>query len=91
MNNHYIPQLLLRPFSENGRVNLYQFSSKQFQTKKTQRVFAEKDLFDEELEKQLAVKLEGIFGDLLNHKLLRGDEISLDRRENMLLLDTPHA
>lgn len=85
MNNHYIPQLLLRPFSENGRVNLYQFSSKQFQTKKTQRVFAEKDLFDEELEKQLAVKLEGIFGDLLNHKLLRGDEISLDRRENMLL------
>lgn len=85
MNNHYIPRLLLRPFSENGKVNLYHFQTAKFATKKIERVFAEKDLFDPELEQQLAVKLEGMFGDLLNHKLLKGDKIHLDRKENLLL------
>lgn len=85
MNTHYIPRLLLRQFAVSGKVNTYDFTTSSFATKKVKNTFALKDSFDPELEAAFAKKLEGPFGDLLNHKLLSGDTITIDRRENMLM------
>lgn len=67
------------------KVNTYDFTASSFITKKLKNTFASKDIFDEDLESAFATKLEGPFGDLLNHKLLRGDTIAIDRRENLLM------
>lgn len=85
MNNHYIPKLLLKQFSVRDKVNVYDFATAQFSTQKIRKVFSEENLFDEELERLFATKLEGPFGDLLNHKLLKEDTIRLERRENLLI------
>ena len=85
MNNHYIPRLLLRPFATGEHINTYNFSTNCFKQKKLKNTFSELDLFDEELEKLFASKLEGPFGNLLNHKMLNGEVISLNRQENLLL------
>lgn len=85
MNSHYIPRLLLKKFAEKERVNVYQYQIGTFTTKKIKHTFAEPDLFDEELERAFAAKLEGPFGDLLNHKLLSDDRIVINRTENMLI------
>ena len=85
MNNHYIPRLLQRQFSTGEKINTYSFLSESFQTRNIKKVFAESDLFDAELEKLFAHKLEGQFGNLLNHKLLIGKNINLNREENLLL------
>ena len=85
MNNHYVPQLLLKQFAVSNKVNVYDFSAAQFSTRKIRNTFAEQDLFDEELERLFATKLEGAFGDLLHHKLLKGEQIFLERKENLLI------
>lgn len=85
MNNHYIPRLLLKQFAVSNKVNTYDCAAASFQTQKLKNTFVSKDIFDKDLEAAFAIKLEGPFGDLLNHKLLRGDTISIDRTENMLM------
>ena len=85
MNNHYIPRLLLKQFAVSNKVNTYDCATDSFQAKKLKNTFVSKDIFDKDLEAAFAIKLEGPFGDLLNHKLLRGDTISIDRTENMLM------
>jgi hypothetical protein len=86
MNNHYIPQLLLRQFAENGKVNSYNVETGEFSTKKIKKAFCEKNLFDDELEKRFAKEIEGPFGNLLNNKLLAGkDSIQINRQENLLI------
>lgn len=85
MNTHYIPRLLLRPFAIGERINTYNFTTNSFEFKKLKNTFSEDNLFDEELEKQFASKLEGPFGNLLNNKLLHTDSINLNRQENLLL------
>ena len=67
MNTHYIPRLLLRPFAIGERINTYNFTTNSFEFKKLKNTFSEDNLFDEELEKQFASKLEGPFGNLLNN------------------------
>ena len=49
------------------------------------KAFAEKDIYDEDLEAAFNIKLEGAFADLLNHRLLHGDTITIDREENFLI------
>ena len=85
MNNHYIPCLLLKQFATNEKVNSYDFTTNSFSRKKLKNTFVSKDIFDEELERAFATKIEGPFGDLLNHKLLRGDTITINRNENLLI------
>ena len=85
MNTHYIPRLLLRPFAVGERINTYNFTTNTFEHKKLKNTFSEDNLFDEELEKLFASKLEGPFGNLLNNKLLHTDSIKLNRQENLLL------
>lgn len=85
MNTHYIPRLLIRQFATGEKINTYDFLLESFQTKKIKNTFSEQDLYDEELEKLFALKLEGPIGNLLNHRLLANEHITMDRRENMLL------
>ena len=85
MNSHYIPRLLLKYFSESGKVNSYSFTAGGFSTKKLKNTFTEEDIFDPELEAAFAEKLEGPFGDLLHHKLINNDEITINRKENLLI------
>ena len=85
MNTHYIPRLLLRPFAVGERINTYNFTTNTFEHRKLKNTFSEDNLFDEELEKLFASKLEGPFGNLLNNKLLHTDSIKLNRQENLLL------
>lgn len=85
MNSHYIPCLLLRQFAQNGKVNTFDFKSQTFMTKKIQKTFAEKDLFDADLEQAFSKQIEGPLGDLLNHKLLHKDRIEINRSENFLM------
>ena len=46
MNNHYIPQLLLRQFSVQGKVNVYDLEQSRFLTSKIKHVFSEQNLFE---------------------------------------------
>ena len=85
MNNHYVPCLLLKQFATNEKVNSYDFTTNAFSRKKLKNTFVLKDIFDEDLERAFATKIEGPFGDLLNHKLLRGDTITINRNENLLI------
>lgn len=85
MKNHYIPKLMLRSFAENERVNYFSMCTNDYSVKKLRDVFSEVDIFDEELEKKIAHKVEGPFGDLLNHKLNAQGEIRINRKENLLM------
>ena len=85
MQNHYIPKLLLRQFGTAKKVNTYDLTTAGFETKKLNYVFAEQDIFEPELEKMIGEKLEGPFADLLNHRLLHGDTININRHENFLI------
>lgn len=85
MKTHYIPRLLLKQFAVSEKVNTYDFTTGSFAVKKVKNTFALNDGFDADLESAFATKLEGPFGDLLNHKLLSGDTITIDRRENLLM------
>lgn len=85
MNTHYIPRLLLKQFSTAEKVNTYDFQTSSFSSKKLKKTFCENNLFDAELEHSFSTKLEGPFGDLLNHKLLHENEIIIERKENLLI------
>lgn len=84
--NHFIPRLLLRQFAcTDTKINIFRFATEEFVTCKLKKAFAEKDIYDEDLEAAFNVKLEGAFADLLNHRLLKGDTITIDREENFLI------
>ncbi len=85
MKTHYIPKLFLKQFSTFKKVNSYDFITSSFATKKLKNTFSDNDIFDEELELAFATKLEGPFGNLLNNKLLKGNLISIERKENLLM------
>ena len=84
--NHFIPRLLLRQFAcTDTKINIFRFATEEFVTCKLKKAFAEKDIYDEDLEAAFNIKLEGGFADLLNHRLLQGDTITIDREENFLI------
>lgn len=85
MNSHYIPRLLLKQFATKEKVNIYDCNKHCFATKKVKNTFADRDIFDEELERAFATRLEGSFANLLNHKLLHEKVITINRQENILI------
>ena len=86
MNNHYIPRLLLRHFSENNKVNVYNYKTDSAETTKIKNIFCEDDIFSDELEKKFCNLIEAPFGSLLNNKLLKDkDEIIITRDENLIM------
>ena len=85
MNTHYIPRFILKHFLSSNRINLYDFITESFCDMKIKNTFVEKDLYEPELERAFATKLEGPIGNLLNNKLLVGKDITINRKENLLL------
>ena len=86
-NNHYIPQFILRRYSDS--LNLYDVQDLTLQTNMwTSRVFAEKNIYPVDLEKDIGTKLEAPFSKLLSEKLMSGnpgDTLTLTRKELMLM------
>lgn len=70
MKSHYIPQLLLRQFSDDGRTWYWSEKTQTVEQRNIKSLFQKQNLYPEDLEIGLATKIEGQFGDLLNNKLL---------------------
>ncbi len=69
MNNHYIPQFLLKHFCENGLIQYCDIENKKIESRNTRSVFSEKGYYPDELEHDLCNKIESQFSKLLNEKL----------------------
>ena len=70
VNSHFIPQLILRHFCEDDKIQYYDIKDKKSETRSTRSVFSEKGYYPEQLEKDLCHKIEGQFANILNKKLL---------------------
>lgn len=86
-NNHYIPQFILRRYSDS--LNVYDVQDLTFQTNRwTSRAFAGKNIYPLDLEKEIGEKLETPFSKLLNEKLMSGnpgETLTLTRKELLLM------
>jgi hypothetical protein len=86
-NNHYIPQFILRRYSDS--INLYDIQDLTLQQNMwTSRVFAKKNIYPVDLEKDIGTKLEAPFSKLLSEKLMTGkigETLTLTRKELMLM------
>lgn len=85
MNSHYVPQLVLRKFKD--KLSLYNVKLGGFREDiKIEKAYAEQNFYDDETEKNLAVMLEGPFGNLLANKLLKcSDTVELSHKEQNLI------
>ena len=86
-NNHYIPQFILREFGDT--INVYDTKNKTLkQNQQTYRVFAERQIYPADLEKDIGYKLESPFAKLFHNKLMTGKSgstITLTRKELLLI------
>lgn len=82
-NNHYVPRLVLRRFAD--KVSVYNIKTGELsENKRLEKVFALSELYSEEVEKELAEKIESPFALILNNKILSskvGDNIEITRKE----------
>lgn len=69
MNNHYIPQFLLKHFCEDGLIQYCDIENKKVESRNTRSIFSEKGYYPDELEHDLCSKIETQFSKLLNDKL----------------------
>lgn len=70
INNHYIPQLILRHFCEDGKILYYDIEKHTTELRTTKSVFSEKGYYPDKLEKELCHKIEVQFANVLNKKIL---------------------
>ena len=83
---HYIPQLLLRHFCKDNKIQYYNLETKTTESRSTKSVFIEKGYYPDELERDLCHKTEVQFANLLNTKILNERyRISLNE-DDMLVL-----
>ena len=86
-NNHYVPQFILRKFSDS--LNMYDVKDLSLETGKwLSRSFAEKNIYPVDLEKDIGYKIEAPFAKLLNEKLMSGnpgETLTLTRKELTLM------
>ncbi len=85
INSHFIPQLILRHFCEDGKIQYYNIENKKTETRSTRTVFSEKGYYPEQLEKNLCNKIEVQFANILNKKLLYNNYKIVLTREDMLI------
>lgn len=86
VNNHFIPQLILRHFCEDEKIQYYDIESHRIESRTTKSVFSEKGYYPDELEKDLCHMIEVQFANILNKKILSENyKISLTA-EDMLVL-----
>lgn len=82
-NNHYVPRLVLRRFAD--KVSVYNIKTGELaENQRLEKIFALNELYSEEVEKELAEKIESPFALVLNNKILSakvGDNIEITRKE----------
>ena len=71
VNSHFIPQLILRHFCEDEKIQYYDLSSGNIESRSTKSVFSEKGYYPENIEKDLCHKIEVQFANILNNKILK--------------------
>lgn len=72
VNNHYVPQLILRHFCEDDKIQYYNLENHTVESRNTKSVFSEKGYYPDELEQDLCHKVEVQFANVLNKKILSG-------------------
>ena len=84
-NNHYVPRLILRKFSD--KLDLYNVKTGEFKENiSVEHAYSKGDFYDEKTEEKLNKRIESQFGNLLSNVILKQDkEISLSR-QNLLLV-----
>ena len=71
VNSHFIPQLILRHFCEDEKIQYYDLNSGNIESRSTKSVFSEKGYYPENIEKDLCHKIEVQFANILNNKILK--------------------
>lgn len=71
VNSHYVPQLILRHFADDERIQYCDLNEKKVETRNIKSTFAEKGYYPDEIEKELCHKTEVQFANLLNNKILK--------------------
>ena len=69
VNCHYVPQLILRHFADDERIQYCDLDKKKVETRNIKSAFAEKGYYPDEIEKELCRKTEVQFSNLLNNKI----------------------
>jgi len=85
INNHYVPQFILRNFGD--RINIFNIRTQGYSPNRNPKsIFCRKGIYSDKLESKLNNKLEVLTADLINKKILntKGD-ITLTRKELLLL------
>lgn len=70
INSHYIPQLILRHFCEDEKIQYLDIKKHTAELRTTKSVFSEKGYYPDRLEKELCHKIEVQFANILNKKIL---------------------
>ena len=85
MKNHYIPQFIIKKFSK--AINVFNLKSGEIRENRPSfKVFYEKGIYNDEVEKSLNINLETSFSKLLEEKLLNQDSnITITRKELLLI------
>lgn len=85
MKNHYIPQFIIKKFSK--AINVFNLKSGEIrENRHSFKVFYEKGIYNDEVEKSLNINIETSFSKLLEEKLLNQDSnITITRKELLLI------
>ena len=85
MKNHYIPQFIIKKFSK--AINVFNLKSGEIRENRPSfKVFYEKGIYNDEVEKSLNINIETSFSKLLDEKLLNQDSNITITREELLLI-----
>lgn len=86
VNSHFIPQLILRHFCEDDKIQYFDIKANKSEIRSTRSVFSEKGYYPEKLEKDLCHKIEVQFANVLNKKILcENYKISLSAADMLIL------
>ena len=87
MYSHYVPRFILKKFSD--KLSLYNIHTGELaEDIKVDKAYSQKGFYDDDTEKNLNLKLESQFGNLLANKLLKAENIiELNRTEFLNLLN----
>lgn len=85
MYSHYVPRFILKKFSD--KLSLYNIHTGELaEDIKVDKAYSQKGFYDDDTEKNLNLKLESQFGNLLANKLLKAENIiELNRTELRLI------
>ena len=85
VNSHYIPQLLLRQFCDEGKIQYYDLEKHKSEPRNTRSVFAEKGYYPEGLEIDLCHKIETQFSEVLNKITKSNHKVVLSQNDIFIL------